>query len=166
MQQIKPSNINVIKIPSTNFSKCVGNVICGNKLYQIPNNNTKIFNIQSFMVFCHTKCHSLVMGNLTKEMLLLIKQQAERLKSCKRRPVVDRLDGREAWWSIGSMVDRLFHWTTKCQGDSHTGKNFLPPIKTRSPVVKTVKLMACRQAKSPLKITTWSGVQKSASHIS
>ena len=37
---------------------------------------------------------------------------------------------------------RLFHQTTICLGDNYTGKNFLPPIKTRSPVVKAVKLMA------------------------
>ena len=60
---------------------------------------------------------------------------------------------------------RMFHQTTICWGDNYTGKNFVPPIKTRSPVVKAVKLMAWRQAKSPLKITTWSGGQRSASHI-
>ena len=32
----------------------------------------------------------------------------------------------------------LFHWTTKCQEDIPTGENFLPPIKTRSPLVKAV----------------------------
>ena len=32
----------------------------------------------------------------------------------------------------------LFHWTTKCQEDTPTGENFLPPIKTRSPLVKAV----------------------------
>ena len=37
------------------------------------------------------------------------------------------------------------------------GQPFVPNIKTRSPVVKAVKLKAWRQAKSPLKITTWSG---------
>ena len=52
------------------------------------------------------------------------------------------------------MNSRLFHRTTNCQGDTYTGKNLVPPIKTRSPVVKAVKLMACRQAQSPLKITT------------
>ena len=52
------------------------------------------------------------------------------------------------------LAVRLFHWTTICRGDTYTGKNFVPPIKTRSPVVELVKLMACRQAKSPLKITT------------
>ena len=52
------------------------------------------------------------------------------------------------------MVNRMFHRTTIWRGDNYTGKNFVPPIKTRSPVVKAVKLMACRQAQSPLKITT------------
>ena len=52
------------------------------------------------------------------------------------------------------LVNRLLHRTTICQGDNCTGKNFLPPIKTRSPMVKAVKLMACMQAKSPLKVTT------------
>ena len=52
------------------------------------------------------------------------------------------------------MDIRLFHRITKCQGDNYTGKNLVPPIKTRSPVVKAVKLMACRQAQLPLKITT------------
>ena len=66
---------------------------------------------------------------------------------------------------VQSMSSRLFHRTTICQGDNHTGKNFLPPIKTKSPVVKAVKLMACRQAKSPLKITTCSAEERSASHI-
>ena len=51
--------------------------------------------------------------------------------------------------------------------DLHTVYTYLvPPIKTRSPVVKAVKLMAWRQAKSPLKITTWSDGQRSASQIS
>ena len=35
------------------------------------------------------------------------KEQAERLKSRKRRPEVDRLDGGYARWLIGLMVDRL-----------------------------------------------------------
>ena len=39
-----------------------------------------------------------------------------------------------------------------CQGDNHLGKNFLPPINTRSPVVELVKLMPWRQAKSLMKI--------------
>ena len=49
---------------------------------------------------------------------------------------------------------RVFQVPTICQGDNHHSKNFVPSIKTRSPVVKAVKLMACRQAKSPVKITT------------
>ena len=69
-------------------------------------------------------------------------------------------------WYTPPLNIRLFHWTTICWGDNYTGKNFVPPIKTRSPVVKAVKLMAWRQAKSPLKITTWSGGQRSASQIS
>ena len=39
--------------------------------------------------------------------LLLKLKQAERLKSCKRRPEVYRLDGQLARWLIGLMVDRL-----------------------------------------------------------
>ena len=62
-----------------------------------------------------------------------------------------------SWTKSNKVSIRLFHRTTNCQGDNYTGKNFLPPIKTRSPVVKAVKLMAWRQAKSPLKITTWYG---------
>ena len=38
----------------------------------------------------------------------------------------------------------MFHQTTIYRGDNYTGKNFVPPIKTRSPVVKAVKLMAWR----------------------
>ena len=57
------------------------------------------------------------------------------------------------------MSTRMFHQTTICQGDIHIDKNFVPLIKTRYPVVKAVKLMAWRQANSPLKITTWSGGQ-------
>ena len=34
-------------------------------------------------------------------------KQAERIKSRKRRPEVDRLNGQLAEWSIGLMVDRL-----------------------------------------------------------
>ena len=34
-------------------------------------------------------------------------KQAERLKNCKRRPEVNRLDGQWAQWLIGLMVDRL-----------------------------------------------------------
>ena len=34
-------------------------------------------------------------------------KQAERLKSCERRPELNRLDGQWAQWSIGSMVYRL-----------------------------------------------------------
>ena len=62
------------------------------------------------------------------------------------------------------LTIRMFHRTTICWGDN-TDKNFVPPIKTRSPVVKAVKLLACRQAKSPLKITTLSAEERSASHI-
>ena len=54
----------------------------------------------------------------------------------------------------GSIHSRMFHRTTICRGDNYTGKNFVTPIKTRSPVVNAVKLMAWRQAKSPSKITT------------
>ena len=46
------------------------------------------------------------------------------------------------------MVSKVFH----VQGHHHTGTDFLTHINTRSPVVKAVKLMACRQAKSSLKI--------------
>ena len=45
---------------------------------------------------------------------------------------------------------RVFHWITICQRHNYTDKNFVPPINTRSPVVEAVKLMACRQAESPL----------------
>ena len=34
-------------------------------------------------------------------------QQAKRLKSRKRRPEVDRLDGQWAQWLLGLMVNRL-----------------------------------------------------------
>ena len=47
----------------------------------------------------------------------------------------------------------MFH----VQGHHHTGTDFLTHLNTRSPVVKAVKLMACRQAKSSLKIPSWSG---------
>ena len=33
-----------------------------------------------------------------------------------------------------SMPTRMFHRTTICREDNYTGKNFVPPIKTRSPV--------------------------------
>ena len=46
----------------------------------------------------------------------------------------------------------MFHWTTICRGENHPGKNFVPPIKTRSPVMKAVKLMAWRKAKSLVNI--------------
>ena len=43
----------------------------------------------------------------TENPALLRKQEAERLKSRKRRPEVDRLNGRWAQWSISSkMVNR------------------------------------------------------------
>ena len=64
-----------------------------------------------------------------------------------------------------SVCNRLFHRTTFCWEDTPTGKNLVPPMNTRSLVVELVKLMACRQAKSPLKITTWSAEERSASHI-
>ena len=54
----------------------------------------------------------------------------------------------------GQMDIWMFHVITFCQGDNHLGKNFVLPINTRSPVVKAVKLMAWRQAKLPLNITT------------
>ena len=41
------------------------------------------------------------------EFISLVIQQAERLKSCERRPEVYRLNGQWARWLIGSMVDRL-----------------------------------------------------------
>ena len=45
-----------------------------------------------------------------------------------------------------------------CRGGNHLGKNFVPPINTRSPVVELVKLMAWRQAKSLMKIPVcWLG---------
>ena len=44
-----------------------------------------------------------------------------------------------------------FQGLTKCQGHHHTGNDQVPPIKTSSSVVEAVKLMAWRQAKSPLK---------------
>ena len=78
--------------------------------------------------------------------------------------------GNDPYWGLqkiplvniiqGFAPTRLFHCTTFCWEDTPTGKNLVPPINTRSPVVELVKLMACRQAKSPLKITTWSGGHK------
>ena len=52
-----------------------------------------------------------------------------------------------------------------CQGHHHTGNEQVPPIKTSSSVVEVVKLMPWRQAKSPLKIPSWSGGKMSSSHI-
>ena len=37
-------------------------------------------------------------------------KQAERLKSCERRPEVNRLDGQWAQWSIGLMFNGLNGW--------------------------------------------------------
>ena len=45
--------------------------------------------------------------NFTKLRKTGIKEKAKRLKSRKRIPEVDRLDGQWAQWLIGSMVDRL-----------------------------------------------------------
>ena len=39
-----------------------------------------------------------------------LQKQAKRLKTCERRPEVDRLDGQWACWLIGLMVDRLDGW--------------------------------------------------------
>ena len=52
-----------------------------------------------------------------------------------------------------------------CQGHHHTGNEQVPPIKTSSSVVEVVKLMPWRQAKSPLKIPSWSGGKMSSSYI-
>ena len=54
---------------------------------------------------------------------------------------------------------------SKCQGHHCTGNNQVPSIKTSSSVVEVVKLMPWRQAKSPLKIPSWSGGKMSSSHI-
>ena len=89
--------------------------------------------------------------------------------NCGIREKADDLMSKTAHnytWYMNDMDIRMFHRTTFCRGDNYTGKNFVPPIKTRSPVVKAVKMMAWRQAKSPLKITTWSCVQRLASQIS
>ena len=69
----------------------------------------------------------------------------------------------EGYLWVGS---RMFHRTTICGADNYTGKNFVPSIKTISPVVKAVKLMDWRQAKSHLKFTTWSGEPRSSSQVS
>ena len=45
--------------------------------------------------------------NFTKLRKTGIKEKAKRLKSRKRIPEVDRLDGQWAQWSIGPMVDGL-----------------------------------------------------------
>ena len=60
---------------------------------------------------------------------------------------------------------RVVQVLTKCQGHHHTGNGQLTPIKTSSLVVEVVKLMAWRQAISPLKIPSWSGGKMSSSHI-
>ena len=61
------------------------------------------------------------------------------------------------WWqlmtidfSLLSINDYLGY--SMCRGDNHPGKNFVPPINTRSSVVELVKLMAWRQASSLMKI--------------
>ena len=54
---------------------------------------------------------------------------------------------------------------SKCQGHHCTGNNQVPSIKTSSSVVEVVKLMPWRQAKSPLKIPSWSGGKMSSSYI-
>ena len=60
-------------------------------------------------------------------------------------------------WIVTTMTIRVVQVLTKCQGHHHTGNDQLTPIKTSSSVVEVVKLMAWRQATSPLKIPTWSG---------
>ena len=50
-------------------------------------------------------------------------------------------------YAVGCSIGQTF-----CRGDNYNGKNFVPQIKTRSPVVKAVKLMAWRQAKSPKRL--------------
>ena len=59
----------------------------------------------------------------------------------------------------------MFQVVTKCQGHHCTGNEQVPPIKTSSSVVEVVKLMPWRQAKSPLKIPSWSGGKMSSSYI-
>ena len=63
------------------------------------------------------------------------------------------------------MHIKVFQVLTKCQGHHCTGNNQVPPIKTSSSVVEVVKLMPWRQAKSPLKIPSWSGGKMSSSYI-
>ena len=64
-----------------------------------------------------------------------------------------------------TMHSKVFQVLTKCQGHHCMGNNQVPSIKTSSSVVEVVKLMPWRQAKSPLKIPSWSGGKKSSSYI-
>ena len=66
---------------------------------------------------------------------------------------------------LGHSVDTWPIRCSMCQGHHHTGNELVPPIKTSSSVVEVVKLMPWRQAKSPLKIPSWSGGKMSSSHI-
>ena len=55
-------------------------------------------------------CKGTFLGSFTMTyffIILFLSQQAKRLKSCKRRPEVNRLDGRQAQWLIGVIVNRL-----------------------------------------------------------
>ena len=63
------------------------------------------------------------------------------------------------------MMNKVFQVLTKCQGHHCTGNNQVPSIKTSSSVLEVVKLMPWRQAKSPLKIPSWSGGKMSSSYI-
>ena len=70
--------------------------------------------------------------------------------SCEVPQLPDKRQGHTQVIFDKSIVRiRMFHRTTICQGDNYTDKNFVPPLKTRSPVVEAVKLMAWRLAKSP-----------------
>ena len=65
-----------------------------------------------------------------------------------------------SFWSFEiwiSMANKVVQVLTKCKGHHHTGNDQLTPIKTSSSVMEVAKLMAWRQATSPLKIPTWSG---------
>ena len=61
-------------------------------------------------------------------------------------------------WLLNDWL--LIDWLLRCsmcQEHHHTGNDQLTYIKTSSSVVEVAKLMAWRQATSPLKIPTWSG---------
>ena len=75
---------------------------------------------------------------------------------------------------LGCLVQKVHCWQcvfqcalrcSMCQGPHCTGNEQVPPIKTSSSVVEVVKLMPWRQAKSPLKIPSWSGGKMSSSYI-